>query len=163
MYQNEFITSIIQVQLKAQQPISASDWSQIVKQLMQNYVTRISSDEKRIIGHIKCFSELSETSFIKASCIDANLGIHIDQKLNNENTSNITLLLNALVANLNEEENNNIFLSSLGDAKFINNMPFAITYDIIQHTHSHDEHSDDEICLVCGMHHDHDIHHIQRD
>lgn len=155
MYQNEFIPAVFQVHFQADAPMTPEEWEEMIGSLMGVYAKRISEKENTFIGHIKGLAELSETAFIKFSCVNALIGVQHEYTGPSDAADQVKMVVNSLVSGIDAGESRKLLnLSWLFVEKDYSQVVMRVTGAATEEGHDH--HHDDGVCPICHGHHDHD-------
>lgn len=153
MYQNEFIPAVFKLQFKSDGPMTPEDWEEMIGSLMGVYAKRISEKEETFIGHIKGLAELSDTAFIKFSCVNALSGVHHEYTGGKEMSGQVEMVINSLVSGITAGESRKLLnLSWLLVEKDYSQVVMRVTETFTEEAPEH-HHHDGEDCPICHGHH----------
>ncbi|WP_195267606.1 hypothetical protein [Eubacterium sp. 1001713B170207_170306_E7] len=156
MYQNDFIPAVFQVQFQSDAPMTPEEWEEMIGSLMGVYARRISEKEGTFIGHIKGLAELSDTAFIKFSCVNALTGVHHEYTGGQEASRQVKMIINSLVSGISAEESRKCLnLSWLLVEKDYSQVVMRVTEAFTEEASGHHHHDDGEACPICHDHHGH--------
>ena len=139
---NHVESSAAKFRLSSGRPCSVSQWENAVKNFMQLYCADLAKIEGLYIGHIKAIL-VFPSGYIKASCVDAALGVYIEGEISAEAAEEATLTVNSVVFGINSSAN----ISLLGNTLNIALSETGICAEEI------------EIPPACHHHHHHHHHH----
>ncbi len=98
--------------LSSGRPCSVSQWENAIKKFMQLYCDDLAKIEGLYIGHVKAILVLP-SGYIKASCVDAALGVNIEGEISAESAEEATLTVNSVVFGINAPANKSLLGKTL--------------------------------------------------